>query len=1023
MTKRVPHWRGEDGHSCRHRAPLPPTACRRHFIFLQVAALGLVIAAAAQAVAAAVEEPRDDDCELAELTATRRGHRAVVDWPALRDAMSRGSREVVSPLLQQVRQNSKEAAFQCPIGYAAVCLVGARVPEINACIKGLSLSRVLASRWPLFEQLAQLQLTLGGSSRSCDDTWHPSLNWTDFRMHTLAFVDKVPPWLLGLSEGEDEFNEALTDAQGVVWKASSSAVAYGRTIADWSSDCELGLVAANAVRAAGIVIGDGDVYRIVQRALESLERVFDRSAEMIETPWPFFGLLHTLSLMKKTLHDVRLPLDDLTPLTPTMEVQKEDGRSPVWRAAAAALRRAAGDAGIILMTALQHFRIDFLQPLLKRADRLGFLRALTIVPLLVNVTASCDEISEIIVMVRQLDDMPPGWSACLPFVSQFQSRAQFIYIQIALHLDITVLWFDFHVFWVQSPLPWLAEVLRQPTPPAYYDPCSRKCPPAGPIDMFVVDEFYVSSWPKTTLLLLRPTEAMLRWSRMLLHWLWTYPFAIAKRGLHYMLHPDKPDAVPSMSMLPPADRVPRLALAELDAEQRFVGTDGWVGRADLIISFEVGAGLIESDRVFILDRLYAGSEVEVLQTLRPMQKMLSPLRPTERGREGVETCSWQYATGAYLGGYADDIEDTFASQHLAQCECLALGPGCRGVTCEPVDTAGIAREEYVGSALKGKGEGEGGGLSCTLRRGEEPFLAASPVGEESYIKVCAGGGGGCNAREVLRVVHVNFADGCCETEQKQSSETSLSFGADESRPLRGNFLDRQFRRRNHHLLKFNRTPELTQHKTPTGKIGYYVWKPYVVLRTVEDPALPWDTTVVAWTDAGIHFVGDMRPLIDRYLRASDVAATRTPMLEGDFSKRDAFILLDADYGGIIETNQVATGFILVRKTRLAVEFLQRWLAACEDPRIMTEEPSVLGVPDYFTFRNNNDDQTAFSLLFKRYGFHAFSVGERDSVVYTGRNLAKFIKVSDDFAVGREGGQDDYLKAADEAAAISAAGAN
>ena len=25
------------------------------------------------------------------------------------------------------------------------------------------------------------------------------------------------------------------------------------------------------------------------------------------------------------------------------------------------------------------------------------------------------------------------------------------------------------------------------------------------------------------------------------------------------------------------------------------------------------------------------------------------------------------------------------------------------------------------------------------------------------------------------------------------------------------------------LLNFNRTPELTQHKTPSGKIGYYVW--------------------------------------------------------------------------------------------------------------------------------------------------------------------------------------------------------
>ena len=29
----------------------------------------------------------------------------------------------------------------------------------------------------------------------------------------------------------------------------------------------------------------------------------------------------------------------------------------------------------------------------------------------------------------------------------------------------------------------------------------------------------------------------------------------------------------------------------------------------------------------------------------------------------------------------------------------------------------------------------------------------------------------------VRIVHVNFADGCCETEQAKSSRTALEFGA------------------------------------------------------------------------------------------------------------------------------------------------------------------------------------------------------------------------------------------------------
>lgn len=280
------------------------------------------------------------------------------------------------------------------------------------------------------------------------------------------------------------------------------------------------------------------------------------------------------------------------------------------------------------------------------------------------------------------------------------------------------------------------------------------------------------------------------------------------------------------------------------------------------------------------------------------------------------------------------------------------------------------------------------------------------------MKVC----GSCAVPEVLRIVHVNFADGCCEREQQESSDTALRFGAHETRPLKSEFLDADFRVRNDAILKFNRTPDLTKHKTPSAKVGYYVWKPYVLLRTLEDPDLPFDSTVVAYTDAGVHFVGDMRPLIERALRASDVAASDTPMQESQFTKRDAFVLLDADYESISTSEQKATGFILVRKTRLSLSFVRSWLWACQDVRIISELPSELGMPEYPMFITHNDDQSAFSLLFKRFGFEAFSQAERDEVVYTGRNLAKFVKVADDFSLGRQhGGQDGYLKAADDAA--------
>jgi len=946
----------------------------------------------------------DDDCELTHLIHSD----TVVDWIEFRELLARRDRPSVEPQLQRLLENPDLAKKQCPLGYAASCLLHATPDNAYSCIAAFSLSQMLASRWPFMEILSELQAITKGNERSCEDLTHPSLDWDDFRGITHAFVASVPPWLQGLAESDavpEEFNDALAYAQGIVWKGSSAAVTQGRSIADWTGDCELGLLAASAIRAAGVVLSDGDVYRIVQRALEGLQSILRFMDAVIRSPWPLFGLMKTLSLMKRTLHDTRLLPADFAP--DDVDVGGETKRSAVWHASAMVMQRAAGKGNMIMLTALPKHRVNFFQPFLKHAGRLEILSHTVVAPLQENHTETCESISQEFVSSKH-PEVPDGWSPCLPFVSQFPERTQFLFIHLALQLSLVVLWFDFHVFWVQSPLPWLKQVVSQPTSQLpYHNDCLRNCHSSAP-DIFAVDDFYSAYWSKPSIILFRPTLASLKWVYLLLHWICTYPYGNAKRGFQYLLHPDMLDAVPSLSMLPDTKGVQAAApirRGELDAEQKFVSTDGWFGRVEDVVSFEIGFYIAEHERVMFLDQLYSGSVEQILKIVYTAQKHSSPLRPNQRLLTSAvqdhadvtksEQCTWKYVQGAFLGGFAKDEEQAYDSPQIAQCQCLALGPECRGVTCEMQE-----------------GKLEDAGVACTLRRGD-PWLTYSPVNENTYVKICESGG--CDAPDILRIVHVNYADGCCETEQQQSHDTALMFGADESRALRGDFLDEEFKVKNHALLTFNRTPELTQHKTPSGKIGYYVWKAYVVLKTLEDPTLPWDTTVVAWTDAGIHFVSDMRPLIQKYLRASDVAATRTPMLEGDFSKRDAFLLLDADYQTIIETNQVATGFILVRKTQLAVNFLRQWLRACEDPRIMTEEPSVLGAPDYFTFKNNNDDQTAFSLIFKKHGFHPFSVGERDAVVYTGRNLAKFIKASDDFAVGRESTREDYLKAADEAA--------
>eukprot|EP00439_Symbiodinium_sp_Y106_P066351 s1418_g10.t2 len=867
----------------------------------------------------------DDDCELASNLPD-----TTVSWKSFRELLLGGCGAADDLLEELSRGEHWRGKEQCELGVAAACLCKAHATEAKLCIRGISLQRMLATRWPVLKLLADLQKPAAmAHESSCSGLQHPSLNWDLWLEQVTAYAEVAASWLQGDFEDPPTILDTATaEANGVVWKSSSGAIAEGRRIAEWTAMCPLGILAAYAVRAAGLVLGHVDVYRIVQRAIETAESAMASLEGILESPWPIFKVLHAMSLMKRTFHDLQLSPEDL-------EASGVAEHSDIWtrsantlRSAAERSRRARGTS-VVVLTGLPHQRAGHLLDLFKHADKIGYLAPLVIVPLEPNVTESCSKIVEV---YAARSTMPEDWYPCLPFLSRFQQRAQYLSIYIGLQLGLPVLWFDFHVVFLQDPFQWLpSAALGQLGPPRYRESCQHFCLAPGKADLYLADEFYAAFLVKPTLIFIRPTEASVAWLRTFLLWLCTFPFAheardealngpsevsryplhasstvgFLTRGLQFMVFPDRQDVVPSVSMLPPSEGIPRIVLGELDAEQRFVSSEGWFGEFESVASFEISGFLPEADRLYLLETLRTGNSQEIHQILLNARKTMSPRRATDRSyrrhEEGSaeEPCSWHYAQGAYLGGFADSAEETFQKVETALCKCLHLGGACKGITCEAAD-----------------GERE----TCTLRKGL-PFLAPSPTEEIrpilklfnvdlhteewSFVKVCRDLG--CNATPAARIVHANFADGCCEREQAQSSESALRFGASENRPLRGDFLDDAFRRKNEVLLNFNRTPELTQHKTPSGKVGYYVWKPYVVLRTLLDPSLPWETTVVVWTDAGIHFVSDMRPLIHEFLRDSDVAATRTPMNEGDFSKRDAFVLLDADFPSIMETNQIATG--------------------------------------------------------------------------------------------------------------------
>jgi hypothetical protein len=267
------------------------------------------------------------------------------------------------------------------------------------------------------------------------------------------------------------------------------------------------------------------------------------------------------------------------------------------------------------------------------------------------------------------------------------------------------------------------------------------------------------------------------------------------------------------------------------------------------------------------------------------------------------------------------------------------------------------------------------------------------------------------------IFHINYASNCCKLDQRQSSYSAVKYFASKSFMLNEKFLDDSFIARNQDILSFNRTG-LTKSKSPSNLIGYYVWKPYVILKTLN--LLP-ENSILVYTDAGIQFKKDLRPLIDQYSNITDVSGIITEMQEMARSKRDAFVILDSDHPSVAITNQVATGVIIMKNTPKVREFISWWLAALQTKFVISEEESKLlesdgeTVKEYDGYINSNDDQTGFSLLFKKWGFQGFTWTVRNEYIDIVRNMAKFIAINDAYALGKDVDDAFYQKIADERA--------
>lgn len=219
-------------------------------------------------------------------------------------------------------------------------------------------------------------------------------------------------------------------------------------------------------------------------------------------------------------------------------------------------------------------------------------------------------------------------------------------------------------------------------------------------------------------------------------------------------------------------------------------------------------------------------------------------------------------------------------------------------------------------------------------------------------------------KDDYRIIAINYANEGYSKAQNWNTKTALEVGdVDGVLNFSPNNIDKHFKKTNEKILKQYRGD------------GYYLWKPYIILKTLEEVLDEGEYLV--YTDSGIIYLNSTRYLVNIMERnALDILAFSLESrgsnnLERYLTKRDCFILMGCDESKYSETPQFTESFVVYKKSKFTLDFIKEELKYAKDPRIVTDMMNTLGYQNYPGFYDHKHTQSIFSLLLKKYQIQGF----------------------------------------------------
>lgn len=151
--------------------------------------------------------------------------------------------------------------------------------------------------------------------------------------------------------------------------------------------------------------------------------------------------------------------------------------------------------------------------------------------------------------------------------------------------------------------------------------------------------------------------------------------------------------------------------------------------------------------------------------------------------------------------------------------------------------------------------------------------------------------------------------------------------------------------------------------------GYWLWKPAIILDALRREP---DGGIVLYTDAATRFTADPRAFLDfvadrpsAFFEHPVDPAREDHLVARRWTKRDCFVLLDADRTEFWDRRQFWAGIQIHRAGPEARDLVAEWLRLATDERVLTDMPNVMGRPNLPEFVDHRHDQSVLTIVLQK----------------------------------------------------------